>query len=186
MVAPKTERVVLRDWVDSDLPAFAGLNADPRVMAHFPSVLTREESDASAARIRKFLAEHGWGLWAAESEGAFVGFVGLSRPRFEAHFTPCVELGWRLAFDAQGRGLATEAGRAVLHFALTHLGPEPLVSMTVPGNHASRRVMEKLGLVFDCEFEHPRIPEGNPLRTHVLYRHQSTKKSGVGSTFGST
>jgi RimJ/RimL family protein N-acetyltransferase len=182
----RTSRVVLRDWRDADLPPFAALNADPRVMRYFPSVLTREESDALAGRIRAFLAGHGWGLWAAESDGEFIGFVGLSRPRFEASFTPCVELGWRLAHHAQGRGLATEAARAVLDFALTNLPGEALVSFTVPGNAPSRRVMEKLGLVHDGDFEHPSLPEGHPLRTHVLYRLQSTKKSGVGSTFGST
>ena len=165
-----TDRLVLRDWRDADLPLFAALNADPRVAQHFPSVLNREESDAVAARARAFLAENGWGLWAAEWSCQFIGFVGLSRPRFTAHFTPCVELGWRLARHAQGKGLATEAGWAVLDFALTHLPGEPLVSFTVPGNLASRRVMEKLGLVYDCEFEHPGLPEAHSLRKHVFYR----------------
>lgn len=182
----RTERVLLRDWRDADLPAFAALNADPQVMQHFPKLLSREESDAMAGRIREALSQNGWGLWAAETQGQFIGFVGMSRPRFEAPFTPCVELGWRLARHAQGRGLATEAARAALSFALTRLPNEPIVSFTVPGNLASRRVMEKLGLKFDCEFDHPSLPEGHPLRRHVLYRLQSTKKSGVGSTLGST
>lgn len=186
VVTLKTERVLLRDWRDVDLPLFAALNADPQVMRHFPRTLSREESDAGAARIRAALQEHGWGLWAAEWEGAFIGFVGLSRPRFTAHFTPCVELGWRLAPAAQGRGLATEAARAALDFALRALPQEPLVAFTVPANTPSLRVMEKLGLVPDGGFEHPGLPEGHPLRWHLLYRHQSTKKSGVGSTAGST
>ena len=186
VVELKTERVLLRDWRDADLAPFAALNADARVMQHFPSVLSREESDAVAARIRASLSENGWGLWAAESAGEFIGFVGLSRPRFQTHFTPCIELGWRLAQHAQGRGLATEAARAVLAFAMEQLPEEPLVSFTVPQNLPSLRVMEKLGLSFAGEFEHPGLPEGHALRMHVLYRHQSTKKSGVGSTFGST
>lgn len=185
VVTLKTGRVVLRDWRDADVPPFAALNADPLVMHHFPATLSREESNAGAARIRTFLTEHGWGLWAAEWEGAFIGFVGLSRPRFTAHFTPCVELGWRLARFAQGRGLATEAAGAALDFALRELPGEPLVSFTVPANTPSLRVMEKLGLVPDGDFEHPGLPVGHPLRRHLLYRHQSTKKSGVGSTAGS-
>lgn len=139
----KTERVVLRDWRDEDLVPFAALNADPVVMTHFPSVLTRDQSDALAGRIRGLLRAQGWGLWAAEVEGEFVGFVGLSRPRFAAPFAPCVEIGWRLARHAQGRGLATEAAREVLRFAREKLPAETVVSFTVPGNTASRRVMEK-------------------------------------------
>lgn len=182
----KTDRVLLREWRDEDLPHFAQLNADAEVMRYFPATLTREESDALAMRIRLALAEQGWGLWAAEHEGEFIGFVGLARPRFEAHFTPCLELGWRLARSAHGKGLATEAAIAARDFALRELSNEPLVSFTVPQNLASRRVMEKLGLVYDGDFEHPALPAGHPLRTHVLYRLQSTKKSGVGSVLAST
>jgi RimJ/RimL family protein N-acetyltransferase len=170
VVQLKTDRVVLRDWRDEDLAPFAALNADPVVMTHFPSVLTRDQSDALAARIRGLLRDQGWGLWATEVEGQFAGFVGLSRPRFDAPFAPCVEIGWRLARHAQGRGLATEAAREVLRFGLEKLPGETIVSFTVPGNTASRRVMEKLGLVFELEFEHPLLPVDSPLRQQVLYR----------------
>ena len=167
-----TERLVLRDWCEADLAPFAALNADPEVMRHFPAPLSRAESDALAARVREALAAQGWGLWAAEREGAFIGFIGLARPRFEAHFTPCVEVGWRLARAAWGQGLATEGARAALAFAREALPGERLVSFTVPANVASRRVMEKLGLVRDLagDFDHPALPEGHPLRRHVLYR----------------
>ncbi|MGV3625513.1 MAG: GNAT family N-acetyltransferase [Archangium sp.] len=178
----KTARMTLREWRDEDLIPFAALNADPEVMRWFPSTLTREESDALARRIRLAMRDQGWGLWAAEHEGEFIGFVGLSRPKF----MPGIELGWRLARHAQGKGLATEAAMAARDFALKELPNESLVSFTVPQNTASRRVMEKLGLVSDCDFEHPGLPPGHALRTHVLYRLQSTKKSGVGSTLGST
>ncbi len=170
VVQLKTERVVLRDWRDDDLVPFAALNSDPVVMTHFPSVLTREQSDGVAGRIRGLLSQQGWGLWAAEVEGQFVGFVGLSRPRFDAPFAPCVEIGWRLARHAQGRGLATEAAREVLKFALETLPGENVVSFTVPGNRPSRRVMEKIGLTYELEFDHPLLPESSPLRRHVLYR----------------
>lgn len=166
----KTARVLLREWRDEDLAPFAALNTDPEVMRHFPSTLTREESDALAHRLRLALVEQGWGMWAVEHGGAFIGFVGLSRVKFEARFTPCLELAWRLARHAQGRGLATEAAIVARDFALRELASEPLVSFTVPQNRASRRVMEKLGLVYDGEFEHPLLPAGHALRTHVLYR----------------
>ncbi len=181
----RTPRLLLRQWTAEDLAPFAQLNADAEVMRHFPSPLTRAQSDELAARCRTFIDEHGWGLWALEHEGAFIGFTGLNRPRFTAHFTPCVELGWRLARHAWGKGLATEAALAARNFALEHLAFEPLVSFTVPGNTPSRRVMEKLSLVYDGEFLHPALPDGHPLQRHVLYRY-STKKSGVGSTSGST
>ncbi|MFZ5442645.1 MAG: GNAT family N-acetyltransferase [Myxococcota bacterium] len=172
MATLRTARLVLREWRDDDLAPFAALNGDPEVMRHFPSTLERAESDALAARLGALVAQQGWGLWAVEHEGAFVGFIGLSRPRFTAPFTPCIELGWRLARHAQGRGLATEGARAALGFALEHLPGERLVSFTVPQNTASRRVMEKLGLTHEPadDFEHPLLPEGHPLRRHVLYR----------------
>lgn len=167
-----TARLLLRQWRDDDLGPFAVLNADPTVMRHFPALLNREESDSMASRIRALIDAQGFGLWAAEHDGRFVGFIGLNRPRFTAHFTPCVELGWRLARDAQGRGLATEGAREVLRWAREQLPGEPRVSFTVPDNVASRRVMEKIGLTHDArdDFDHPSLAEGHPLRRHVLYR----------------
>jgi len=166
----RTPRLWLRDWREEDLAPFAALNADHEVMRHFPALLSREESDAGANRIRALIRENGYGLWAAEFEGRFVGFIGVNRPRFTAPFTPCVELGWRLARDAPGKGLATEGAREVPRWARVNRAGEPLVAFTVPMNVPSRRVMEKLGLEYDGEFEHPGLSEGHPLRRHVLYR----------------
>jgi ribosomal-protein-alanine N-acetyltransferase len=170
----RTERLILRPWRDEDLAPFAALNADPEVMEHFPSVLSREESDAQAERIREHARERGYGPWAVEipGEARFVGFVGLLTPSFEAHFTPCVEVAWRLARGAWGRGYATEGARASLAFAFEALDLEEVVSMTVVANTRSRRVMEKLGMTRDArdDFDHPRLPEGHPMRRHVLYR----------------
>jgi RimJ/RimL family protein N-acetyltransferase len=172
--ALRTERLVIRRWLDADRAPFAAMNADPEVMEHFPSVLTREESDASAARIGEHFSVHGFGLWAVEIPGvvSFAGCVGLAVPRFEAPFTPCVEIGWRLARPHWGHGYATEAARAVLAFAFAALGLQEVVSFTVPGNTRSRRVMEKLGMTHDPrdDFDHPLVAEGHPLRRHVLYR----------------
>lgn len=169
----RTERLLLRTWRDDDLPLFAALNADPRVMQHFPARLAVRESDEAAARIRQEFSERGFGRWAVEipGEAAFIGFAGLSVPRFEAHFTPCVEIGWRLAADYWGRGYATEAARAAIEDGFRRLPLQDVVSFTVPANGASRRVMEKLGMTHDPrdDFDHPLLP-GHPLQRHVLYR----------------
>ena len=169
-----TERLILRGWQDDDLPAFAALNADPRVMEFLPKTLSREESDARAAQIVEHFARHGFGLWAVEAPGAakFVGFAGLSVPSYEAHFTPCVEIGWRLAFEHWNRGYATEAARRAAAFGFEQLGLKEIVSFTVPANERSQRVMLRLGMKrsADEDFEHPVLPEGHPLRRHVLYR----------------
>lgn len=164
---------MLRPWRDEDLTPFARMNADPRVMEHFPSRLPREESDAAAARIRRHFAERGFGLWAVETpELPFAGFIGLSVPGFEAHFTPCVEVGWRLAAEAWGRGYASEGARAAVAFGFRELGLAELVSFTVPGNLRSRRVMEKLGMRHDPadDFDHPALLDDERMRRHVLYR----------------
>jgi RimJ/RimL family protein N-acetyltransferase len=143
-------------------------------MRWFPSVLTREESDALVDRIEGAFAEHGWGLWAAERRdtGAFTGFIGLSIPGFEAPFLPGVEVGWRLAQEHWGRGFAPEGAAEALRFAFEVLGLAEVLSFTTVANAKSRRVMEKLGLVHhpDEDFDHPRVPADSPIRPHVLYR----------------
>ncbi len=143
-------------------------------MEFFPKALSREESDAVANRIEAHFQQHGYGLWAVEIPGVthFAGFIGLAIPRFEAHFTPCIEIGWRLAAETWNRGYATEGARAVLDFAFLHLGADEIVSFTVPANVRSRRVMEKIGMTHNPadDFDHPALPEGHSLRRHVLYR----------------
>lgn len=153
------------------------MNADPRVMAHFPAPLDRSESDALADRADAHLAEHGWGLWAlevaaGEDAGRFAGFTGLAVPRFEAHFTPCVEVGWRLPRWAWGRGYATEAASEALRVAVDDLGLEEVVSFTAATNDRSRAVMARLGMTRDPadDFDHPALPPGHRLRPHVLHR----------------
>jgi ribosomal-protein-alanine N-acetyltransferase len=137
------ERVVLRGWRESDL--------EP---------------------LLPMFAEHGFGWWAVDVPGVapFVGFVGLQEPSFDAWFTPCVEVGWRLSREHWGHGYATEAARAALTHGFDVVGLDEIVSFTVPANVRSRAVMERLGMRYDGEFEHPRLAEGSPLRTHVLYR----------------
>jgi RimJ/RimL family protein N-acetyltransferase len=169
-----TARLLLRPWREADLASFAALNADPAVMAFFPEPLERDASDALARRLADDLARRGYGFWALEVPGQadFIGFVGLSVPSFPAHFTPCVEIGWRLAREHWGQGYATEAARAALAFGFRRLALAEIVSFTAEGNQPSRRVMERLGMTRSPsdDFAHPLLPEGHPLRKHVLYR----------------
>jgi len=173
-MALETERLLLREWRDADREPFARMNADPRVMEFFPGTLTPEESNFMIERGRQHFARHGFGWWAAElrATGQFIGFVGLGVPSFEAHFTPCVEIGWRLIPAYWNRGLATEGARESLRYGFEELGLREIVAFTATANTRSRRVMEKLGMRHDPadDFEHPRIAEGHPLRRHVLYR----------------
>ena len=170
----RTQRLLLRQWMDRDRDPFAAMNADPEVMAYFPSTQSREESDASVDRVRGGIADRGWGFWAVEllQGGPFIGFVGLTPTRQAFHFTPCVEVGWRLARPYWGRGYATEAGRASLAFGFDELGLEEIVAFAVADNFRSRRVMERLGMSYDPagDFDHPAFPEGHRYRRHVLYR----------------
>jgi ribosomal-protein-alanine N-acetyltransferase len=169
-----TERLILRRWQDSDRTPFAAMNADFRVMEYFPNLMTREESDNLIDRIEAAFTQRGFGLCAVQlkSDHRFIGFIGLSVPNFQAHFTPCVEIGWRLAAHAWGHGFATEGARAIAAYAFDIIKLDSIVSFTAEQNLRSRRVMEKIGMTFDPaeSFNHPNLPEGHLLRRHVLYR----------------
>jgi RimJ/RimL family protein N-acetyltransferase len=135
-VERRTRRLLLRRWRDSDREPFAALNADPEVMRHFPGVLDRAASDATVDRIEAGFDRYGYGLWAAQrfDTGEFIGFVGLQWIPFEAHFTPALEVGWRLARSAWGHGYATEAAQEALRVAFGEVGVPEVVSITTPGN----------------------------------------------------
>lgn len=166
----ETGRLLLRQWVEEDREPFAALNADPVVMEHFPATLSRAESDAFMDRQGAIIERQGWGLWAVEirETGEFIGFTGLLTPVFDADFVPCVEIGWRLAAAAWGKGYATEAATAALDHAFDVVGLDDVVSFTYVGNDRSRRVMDKIGLTERQEFDHPNLP-GNRVQRHVLY-----------------
>ncbi|MBS0379381.1 MAG: GNAT family N-acetyltransferase [Proteobacteria bacterium] len=170
----ETPRLLLRPWRESDLAPFARLNADPAVMEFMPRLLRREESDAFARACQAQIAGRGWDRWAVarRDSGDFVGAVGLSRVTFEAAFTPCTEVAWRLAREHWGHGFATEAAAAALRHAFVELELPEVVSFTVPANLRSRAVMERLGLthVPENDFGHPRVPAGHRLHAHVFYR----------------
>jgi RimJ/RimL family protein N-acetyltransferase len=172
----ETERLRLRPWNDEDLLPFAKMNADPRVREYFPSLLSREESDASVVRFRQIRETDGFGFLAAElrEKPTFIGFIGLQTMSFPLPGVsqPAVEIGWRLTPEVWGRGLATEGARAVLQVAFTQMQLAEVVAIAVPANLPSRRVMEKLGMTYDPkeDFDNPRIADGHPLQRHVLYR----------------
>jgi RimJ/RimL family protein N-acetyltransferase len=178
-VVIETDRLVLRPWIASDREPFARMNADPRVMEFMPALLSPQDSDQLADRIEAHIRERQFGLFAAElkRDHSFVGYIGLAVPGFRAKFTPCVEIGWRLAVEHWGHGLATEGARAVARHAFEVLGMEGLVSFTVPANLRSQRVMEKLGMTHHPadDFDHPSLPPAHPLRRHVLYRLSRSK-----------
>jgi RimJ/RimL family protein N-acetyltransferase len=169
----RTERLLLRGWRDGDRAAWAAMNADPEVMRYFPGTLSRRQSDALADSIEATFERYGFGLWAVEVKGGppFVGFTGLA-PLNPLVPYPGVEVGWRLARLAWGHGYATEAARASVAHCFGTAGLTEIVSVTAEVNTPSRAVMRRLGMVHDPaeDFDHPVLPEGSPLRRHVLYR----------------
>ena len=167
----ETDRMILRSWKLEDLPLFAKMNKDARVMRYFPSILTDEQTDSFYKRIQSEFERKGWGLYAVElkSNGTFIGYVGLHEIGFDADFTPGVEIGWRLAADYHNQGLATEAAKEVLKLAKQN-GLQRLYSFTAKQNAPSERVMQKIGMTKVRDFEHPNLSPVSPLRTHVLYQ----------------
>jgi len=180
-----SSRLRLRRWRDADRDAFAALNADARVMEFFPAPLTRAQSDAMIDFVEGHFGQHDFGLWAVEVPGVapFIGFTGFLVKRFAAPFTPCVEIGWRLAFAYWGCGYATEAARLALGHGFGPLGLSEVVSYTTVTNRRSRAVMERLGMRRDPadDFDHPELPDGHPLRRHVLYRLDADSFSASGA-----
>ncbi|CAQ83347.1 MULTISPECIES: GNAT family N-acetyltransferase [Photorhabdus] len=174
MVILETNRLIMRKWKEEDRVPFFLLNSHAEVMEYFPATLTVEQSNAMVDKIiQKFEQQGDWGLWAVELKetGDFIGFVGLNIPVAELPFSPCVEIGWRLDKPFWGKGYASEAAYQALDFAFTRLKLEEVVAFTTVSNLRSQKVMEKLGMVKDENtFLHPLLPNGHPLREHVLYR----------------
>jgi RimJ/RimL family protein N-acetyltransferase len=164
----RTKRLLLRTWREADRPAFHALNSDPEVMATIGPVMSRADSDAFMNRIEQRFREHPFGLWCVDVDGEAIGFTGLSVPWFRDG----VEVGWRIRSEYWGKGYAPEAAAECLRYAFADVGLDEVISFTAASNHKSRRVMDKIGLIRDPEgdFDHPGVPEGSPLRPHVLYR----------------
>jgi len=170
----ETSRLLLREWVDTDREPFAEMNGDPEVMQFFPKPLSHEESDRFIIKSNQILSEKKFGLWAVEVKDSkeFIGFIGLAAPAFEAHFTPCIEIGWRLKKQAWGKGFATEGAVTVLQYGFQDLKLSEIVSFTSALNRPSIKVMERIGMTRKEheDFDHPRIEHGHRLQRHVLYR----------------
>jgi RimJ/RimL family protein N-acetyltransferase len=173
LIECETERLRLRQWIESDREPFARLNADPKVMEFYPNILDRAASDAMVDRVQALISDRGWSLWAVElkADKQFIGYVGLHVPNYDLPCSPCVEIGWRLALPYWGKGYASEAARAVLKVGFDRLNLPEIVSFTATINRRSYTLMERLGMTRAAEtFEHPNIPVGHPLREHYLYR----------------
>jgi RimJ/RimL family protein N-acetyltransferase len=170
----RTERLLMRHWRSNDRAPFAQLNADPRVMAHFPAPLDHSASDAMADKIEARLVTNGWGFWAVElqTSGEFIGFVGLNPGLAELPFAPCVEIGWRIAFAQWGRGYAQECAHAALAFGFETLDLSEIVAFTALSNRRSQALMQRIGMQEDAasRFDHPSLPSDSALRAHCLYR----------------
>jgi len=171
MIYFETERLIFRNWCEDDLQTFKQMNEDERVMKYFLKAMTHEETQDFYQHIIKEFSQYGYGLYAIETKEnkEFIGFIGFHWARFKADFTPCVEIGWRLKYSAWGKGYATEGARACLKYGLETLGFEKVYSFTSTINYPSENVMKKIGLVKDSEFEHPNLPNGHPLKRHLLY-----------------
>jgi RimJ/RimL family protein N-acetyltransferase len=167
----RTERLLMRRWRESDREPFSELNADPLTMVYYPDTLDRAASDVLVDRIESRFDRLGYGLWALEiaETGQFIGFTGLSPMPNDVPGAGGTEIGWRLARHAWHRGYATEAARAAVDVAFGGVGLTEIWSMTAVLNEPSRAVMRRIGMSEVARFEHPRVPEGHPLRLHVTY-----------------
>lgn len=168
----KTERLGLRLWVTSDTSDFCDINADPEVMRHFPKILSESETHSMIERINKHHSDHGYGLYATEvlQTGEFIGFIGFAHPRFEASFTPCIEIGWRLKASSWNKGYCTEGAMGCLDYMKSHMDYDKVYSWTSPLNKPSERIMQKIGMEKVGEFQHPLLDPEHRLSQHVIYR----------------
>jgi RimJ/RimL family protein N-acetyltransferase len=171
----RTERLLLRQFRDSDLEPLIAMGQDPVVMQHFVSMMSREETVAMYGRIKEHWQKYGYGVFAIEvpDETAFAGFIGFTTPKFEASFTPCTEILWRLPASAHNKGYCTEAARTCIKWGLHEKGFKEIFAYTTASNIASWKVMEKAGMKHIGEFDHPQVEEGHPLRRKLLYRVSS-------------
>jgi RimJ/RimL family protein N-acetyltransferase len=170
----RTARLVLRPFTDVDRAPFAALNTHPLVVELLGSSASRAESDAMVDRFSAEMDREGWGLWAVEVDGGapFIGMVGLHRMSAAMPMAPGIEIGWRLHPDHWGHGYASEAAQASLDYGFGEGGLSDVVAFTTTVNTRSQAVMERIGMTRDLagDFDHPLLPEGSPLRRHVLYR----------------
>ncbi len=176
----ETERLILRLWRKEDAEAYFRINQDPNVIEHLLGPLTMEQVDTFIHDMNQHFIDHGYTFWAVEEKvtKALIGFIGFQSPQWQAAFTPCIEIGWRLGSEFWGKGYATEGAQAALDYGFNTVGFKEVYSFTVPANSRSIRVMEKIGMqhVVDGDFAHPRLPTDHRLSHHVLYKLEDPKK----------
>jgi 3-dehydroquinate dehydratase / shikimate dehydrogenase len=172
-----TERLILRQWRQSDLEPFAELNADPRVREFFLGVLSREESNREVIELSRHIDNSGWGFWAVSlrQTDEFIGCIGLDEVYFKMSFSPAIDIGWRLAYNHWGKGYATEGAMAALRYGFDVINLQAIVAYTAVQNMLSRHVMDKIGMCRDPhgDFDHPDFPDDHKHKRHVLYRINS-------------
>lgn len=170
----ETERLILRTWEKEDAESYHQINQDPKVIEHLRGSLTRKEVNSFIIAANEHQNKHGYSLWAVELKetGELIGFIGLNYTDWDAHFTPTVEVGWRLGSKYWGKGYATEGAKAALEYGFKHSKLKEIVSFTVPANLRSIKVMKKIGLKRDMngDFTHPKLVADHPLSKHILYR----------------
>lgn len=179
MTVIETERLILRTWKEEDVEPYYLINQDPKVIEFLPKAMTKKEAKWFMSEMNQQFVDRNHTFWAVEEKEtqALIGFVGLNKPFWKSHFTPCVEIGWRLGSEHWGKGYATEGAKASLEYGWNTLGLTEIVSFTVPANSRSIRVMKRIGMQRDKggDFAHPKLPEDHPLSMHVLYRIQNPK-----------
>ncbi|MFY8005313.1 MAG: GNAT family N-acetyltransferase [Chitinophagaceae bacterium] len=167
-----TPRLFLRKWRTTDVSIYIEMNQNKEVMQFFPGFYTKEETMQQLQRTQETMQTHGYGLYALERRdtGEFIGFTGFAHPRFQSHFTPCVEIGWRIHQQHWQLGFATEAAKACLQYGFNELGFSTVYSFTSIHNLPSERVMQKIGMQKQGFFNHPFLADGHKLQLHVLYK----------------
>jgi RimJ/RimL family protein N-acetyltransferase len=170
----ETPRLILRTWQDADVEPYWQINQDPKVLEFLLVPLSIEQVRDFIAKNNQIQLQKNYSLWAVElkENRSLIGFIGLNYTDWPAHFTPAVEIGWRLGSQYWGQGYATEGAVAVLEYGFTKVGLEEIVSFTVPMNERSIKVMQKIGMSNTAEdnFLHPKLTPDHKLSSHVLYR----------------
>jgi RimJ/RimL family protein N-acetyltransferase len=172
----ETDRLILRTWTDKDTAPYYEINQNPKVIEFLLGPMTEDE-------VQNFMREQNnnfdikrFCLLAVEIKNTekIIGFIGLSEPKFEAYFTPCVEIGWRLGSQYWGKGYATEGAQAILKYGFKKCNLNEIVSFTAANNIKSIQVMGRIGMQKDSYFNHPKLDNNHQLSKHILYKIQKS------------
>lgn len=176
-----SERLGFRNWKGDDVLKMAAINSDPDVMKFFPALQDEAQTQSFIKRMQKQYEDKGFTYFAAEllSNKEFIGFIGLSVPTFEAEFTPCVDMGWRLNKKYWNNGYATEGAKRCLEYAFNVLELDKVVAICPEINKPSEGVMQKIGMKKKLTFSHPLLQDNDRLQACVLYEIHNNDISGI-------